>query len=151
MEQKKIKLFVTSRKIKQKDSNKSFIAYKVKMKLADKGETTKKVRWIDLKFKDEGDNIKHSNEVKRGYITCLADKVDTPHYFEITKDEKTGKDKYPCVWVHNFLDYEERLIVASQDEFATEEEEVTKTDTSVATSEDESDAFTTDGITLQPM
>lgn len=139
METKKIKLFVTSRKVKM-SNGKSFIAYKVKMKLADDKSAEKRVRWIDLKFVDEGDNLKHSQSVKRGYITCDASKIDSPHVFRITKDKETDKDVYPCVYVHEFLDYDERLITATQDEFATEEDKNEDSD-DVATSEEDTQEF----------
>lgn len=119
-----IKLFVTSRMVESKKLNRKFPAYKVKMKIVVAGEEKKgrQVKWIDLKFKDEGDNVRKSAEVKRGYIWCKPEEVDTPKKLVIKHDEKTNKDKYPCVWIHSYEKYEPVLVRASQDEFACEED-----------------------------
>ena len=103
-----------------------FTAYYTKMKIIVKGEESKgkQEKYLTLKFRKEV----NTQGIKRGYliINNLND-LNAPFIYSIEKDEETGKDVYPCVWVRGFDEYVEELRKHDQSDFITDEEDTKET------------------------
>lgn len=113
----KIKMQFKSR-LNKTEAGRSFRSYSAKMNIvhADTGE--RKPTWVDLKFRKEVDTSK----LKRGYIIVDDDNVTAPFRYEIAVDEKTGKKKYPTIWVGKIEEYIEVLAKPTQAQFDCDEE-----------------------------
>ena len=124
MEQSKTKntimIYSTMKKTKE---GKPFRAYWTKMKIVVAGEEEKgkQLKNINVSFRKEVNTY----GIKRGLITG---EIDAPFTYAVTIDEKTGKKKYPCVWVRSVEKYEERTAHHDQSDFVTDEEATKETD-----------------------
>lgn len=114
----KIKIQFKSR-LNKADGGRSFRSYSAKMNIIHADDGVKRPTWVDLKFRKEVDTSK----LKRGYIIVDDDNVTAPFRYEITMDEKTGKKRYPTVWVAKIDEYIEELAKPTQSQFDCDEEE----------------------------
>ena len=99
-----------------------FTAYYTKMKIIVKGEESKgkQEKYLTVKFRKEV----NTQGIKRGYLIINnPDNLNAPFIYSIEKDEETGKDVYPCVWVRGFDEYVEELRKHDQSDFVTDEED----------------------------
>lgn len=110
-----MKFFIYSKNKKTKEGR-AFRAYWTYMMIVVKGEESKgkQRKAINVSFLQGVDHTK----VVRGILD--AD-IDAPFIYEIKKDEKTGKDRYPSIWVKRIDSYESKDRQHEQSDFFTEE------------------------------
>ena len=123
----KLKIFSTQKTTTDNNGKKrKFTAYYTKMNLIVKGEESKgkQLKSVTVKFRKEV----NTNGIKRGYLVINnPDNINAPFIYSIEKDEESGKDIYPCVWVRSYDEYIEVLRKHDQSDFDTEEQETTST------------------------
>ena len=112
------------------ENGRSFRKFFTFTKILVEGEEDKGLqeKTLTVRFNSELDTKK----LRRGILTCDANAVDMPYMWRITKDKKTGKDRYPYIYVNSYIDFEPRCGRSSiefdlKDE--SEEEESTALET----------------------
>lgn len=124
----KLRIYSTQKTTTDNNGKKrKFTAYYTKMKLIVKGEESKgkQEKYLTVKFRKEV----NTQAIKRGYLIINnSDNLNAPFIYSIEKDEETGKDVYPCVWVRGFDEYVEELRKHDQSDFIIDEEETEKTE-----------------------
>ena len=122
-----------------------FIQYHTYLNMIDKNTKEElKAKWVQVKFTRDM-NPNDLNQIKGyGIITCNKDDVNFPSkYYEVKKDDKTGKDIYPTVWIHNVLKYEplktplDESMISTDDDFKAKN----KNNSSVSVDEPNTDSF----------
>lgn len=95
----KLKLFSRMQEFKQGKKIVKTRVFSTLMNIIVVGEEDKgaQKKYLNLKFRQGIDTSK----LVRGYIEIedIPENINYPFKYEITKDEETGKDIYPCVWV----------------------------------------------------
>lgn len=111
-----MKFFIYSKNKKSKDGR-SFRSYWTYMYLLVKGqeEKGKQRKSVNVSFLQ---GVNHSS-ITRGIV---EGDFDAPFIYEIKKDEKTGKDKYPTLWVKRVDSFEEKTAKHQQSDFILEDE-----------------------------
>ena len=120
-----IKIQISKLNKKSKDGKKKWTEFRTPMSLVVVGdeEKGKQKKWVTVRF-DESINTK---ELPRRFIlTVKVADVSFPKKFEVTKDEETGKDKYPVVWVNGFKEIRE-IELEVENPFVTDETETEET------------------------
>ena len=123
MEESKKNTIMVYSTLKKTKEGKQFRAFWTKMKIVVAGEEEKgkQLKNINVAFRKEVNTY----NIKRGLITG---EIDAPFKYAVTIDEKTGKKKYPCVWVRSVEKYEEKMAHHDQSDFVTDEEETKETE-----------------------
>lgn len=123
MEQSKKNTIMVYSTMKKTKEGKQFRAYWTKMKIVVAGEEEKgkQLKNVNVSFRKEVNTY----NIKRGLITG---DIDAPFKYAVTVDEKTGKKKYPTVWVRSVDKYEERMAKHEQSDFVIDEEETKETE-----------------------
>ena len=123
MSQQLVELMIFTRKRESKDGRK-FTSYSTKYNFREDGKEERVSHYVTVKFTQdafEGSNVKLS-DIKRGKLTVDASQVGIPDKWEITKDEKTGKDKYPECWIRGgIVSFKE---IAKEHEFHFDTEDI---------------------------
>ena len=128
-----IKIMITKRNRKSKDGKKKWTEFRSPLMLVVKGEETKgkQKKWLTVRFGEECE----TKNLTRGYLTVKVADVSFPKVFEVTKDEETGKDKYPVVWINAYKEFREVELEVENpfitDEKETEEIEITDDESEV--------------------
>lgn len=127
-----MKLFIHSTNKKTHDGRK-FKSYWTYMMLTVRGEEAKGKQRKSV-------NVKFANGVDASKITrgVIEGDFDAPFVFEVTKDEKTGKDRYPTVWVNRIDSFTEVRPQHQQSDFILDEE-VDSEETEIAADPNKSD------------
>ena len=124
----KLRIYSTQKTTTDNNGKKrKFTAYYTKMNLIVKGEESKgkQLKSVTVKFRKEV----NTNGIKRGYLIINnSDDLNAPFIYSIEKDEETGKDVYPCVWVRGYDEYVEELRKHEQSDFDVDEQETTSTE-----------------------
>lgn len=124
----KLKIFSTQKTTTDNNGKKrKFTAYYTKMNLIVKGEESKgkQLKSVTVKFRKEV----NTNGIKRGYLVINnPDNINAPFIYSIEKDEESGKDIYPCLWVRGYDEYVEVLRKHEQSDFDVDEKETSSTE-----------------------
>ena len=128
-----IKIMITKRNRKSEDGKKKWVEFKTPMNLIVKGEEEKgkQKRWVIVRF-DENIDTKH---LSRGLLTVKVADISFPKIYEITTDEKTGKPKYPRVYVNAYKEFRE-VELEVENPFVTEEDEESENDSEIETGDE---------------
>ena len=101
-----VKLLLMS-KLENGQNRQKFRKFFTCMNILVKGEEDKGLqeKTLNVKFKREV----NTNGFIRGIVEVKEDKISIPFKWEIKIDEKTGKKKYPTIWIDEIVNYEQRL------------------------------------------
>lgn len=115
-----IKLLLMSKLVTKKDGNK-FRKFFTRCKITVKGEEEKgkQLKTLNIRFDAE---VKTKDFV-RGYLTVEDNNIDMPYQWQIKKDEKTGKDTYPYIYIKKVENYEEAKSKSTIEFVLTDEDE----------------------------
>ena len=124
----KVKVLVSN---KQTKDGKKFVSYWTPVHIqVFEGEEDKGVqkKGLTLNFSKEAEK-KLPVKFNGGILECKGEDVIAPYVYKITKDEKTGKDNYPNVYIKDFdsvepLPKRESTCVFDIDEQDTEESDI---------------------------
>jgi hypothetical protein len=85
----------------QNTNGKKWRKFTTRYDFVEDGKNERVTHYPQIKFKDGAFNSSSLNEkdISRGILTCDASKVNIKDKWEVTKDEKTGKDVYPRCWI----------------------------------------------------
>ena len=101
-----VKLLLMS-KLENGQNGQKFRKFFTCMNILVKGEEDKGLqeKTLNVKFKRDV----NTNGFIRGIVEVKEDKISIPFKWEIKTDEKTGKKKYPTIWIDEIVNYEQRL------------------------------------------
>lgn len=124
----KLKVLVSNKKT---NDGKSFVNYWTPVHIqVFEGEEDKGIqkKGLNVFFSKEADK-KLPVKFNGGILECKGDDVIAPYVYKVTKDEETGKDKYPNVYIKDFdsitpLPKKESTCVFDVDEEDTEESDI---------------------------
>ena len=124
----KLKVLVSNKKT---SDGKSFVNYWTPVHIqVFEGEEDKGIqkKGLNVFFSKEADK-KLPVKFNGGILECKGDDVIAPYVYKVTKDEETGKDKYPNVYIKDFdsitpLPKKESTCVFDVDEEDTEESDI---------------------------
>ena len=124
----KLKVLVSNKK---SNDGKSFVNYWTPVHIqVFEGEEDKGIqkKGLNVFFSKEADK-KLPVKFNGGILECKGDDVIAPYVYKVTKDEETGKDKYPNVYIKDFdsitpLPKKESTCVFDVDEEDTEESDI---------------------------
>ena len=124
----KVKVLVSK---KQTKDGKTFVGYWTPVHIqVFEGEEDKGIqkKGLTLNFSKEADK-KLPVDFKGGILECKGNDVIAPYVYRISKDEETGKDKYPNVYIKDFesispLPQKQNTCVFDVDEQDTEESDI---------------------------
>lgn len=96
---KKVELMVYVQN--QKTDGKKWRKFLTRYDFVENGKSERVTHYPQIKFKDGAFKNADVDEkiISRGIIVCDASKVSIKDKWEVTKDEKTGKDVYPKCWI----------------------------------------------------
>ena len=100
-----ITLLLLTKNQSTKDGRK-FKKFFTRVKIEVKGEEEKGLqpKTLTVKF---ADGVK-VDKLGRGLITCKEEDIELPYKFQITKNEKTGKDQYSYIYIKGYDNFEPR-------------------------------------------
>ena len=105
-----VKLLLMS-KLANGQNGQKFRKFFTSLTIVVKGEEDKGLQenTLNVKFKREV----NTNGFIRGIVEVQEDKISIPFKWEIKTDEKTGKKKYPTIWIDEIVNYEQRLATST--------------------------------------